>query len=46
MQEGRHPDDKYAVVAHLPSGETFEMTTGRDPGEAMIALRRLADEPT
>lgn len=43
-EEGRHPDDKYAVVAHLPSGESFEMRTGRDPGEAMIALRELAAE--
>ena len=42
-EQGRHPDDKFAVVAHLPSGESFEMTARRDAGDAMQALKELVE---
>jgi hypothetical protein len=38
---GRHPDDKFAVKAHLPSGESAELSAHRTPEEAREALREL-----
>jgi hypothetical protein len=38
---GRHPDDHYAVKAHLPSGESAELSAHRTPEEARDALREL-----
>jgi hypothetical protein len=38
---GRHPDDKFAVRAHLPSGESAELSAHRSPEEAREALREL-----
>jgi hypothetical protein len=38
---GRYPDDKFAVKAHLPSGESAELSAHRTPEEAREALREL-----
>jgi hypothetical protein len=38
---GRHADDHYAVKAHLPSGESAELSAHRTPEEARDALKEL-----
>ncbi len=41
LGSGRHPDDKYAVTVHLPSGKSAELSAHRTAEEAMGALREL-----
>jgi hypothetical protein len=38
---GGHPDDRFAVTAHLPSGASVTLSAHRDPDDARRAVREL-----
>jgi hypothetical protein len=38
---GGHPDDRFVVTAHLPSGASVTLSAHRNPDDARRAMREL-----
>lgn len=41
LPRGGHPDDRYALTAHLPSGESIAISAHRTHDEVLEAFQEL-----